>query len=307
MAYENLFGRKETASLIRQVGEDFMPRNGGKPARGFQPVRGNRTGSPRYVPAWAEPNKEAENLFRQMLLRSFPNWQTRERDRKGAARWVRIRQLFYICHKPQSEVAAEIGVSVSVVKNVLRDMRNAGEGLTTNGRKRRLRGRPLVWKEEGSEDAFQIVDSDGNPVPLDEFFGSDQKQIASNVITVTTVQIESPRDHKPRTLLMWLLTQFLRHGKPYIPATRMLDWIKIAGIPERSLARVKKSSFTVGHARYIYSFDSKKPNGTWSWCLLNRHNRPVRKRELAILRQAVDGSGSRYPISIQRPASSSKI
>ena len=249
---------------------------------GYQVVASEREASQREIPAWAEYGAEADKLFQQMLLRSFPKYQSKQRHRDGVGRWARVRQLYYLMGMTHSGVAGEMGLSPKAVKDILKDMKNAGKGLSTNGRPRRPRGRPLLWKEEGWENDFWIEDSNGNAVTLSELLPPPKPKKAK---AIKSIVIDAPLDHTRLELLTWLLSCFVVTGKAMIPSARMDTWVKAAKIPPRTLARVKKVLFTVGRPKFSYYFKSRKArSGKWAWFLLNRHGRPATKGELAFLR-----------------------
>jgi len=96
-----------------------------------------RKGYRKSVPEWAADDA----VFRDMLLLAFPKTLTDERQRARAARWTRVRYLFYQGNYTRQDIATEMNTTVAVVKKVLVMMRRVGKGLQANGKPRGLRPR----------------------------------------------------------------------------------------------------------------------------------------------------------------------
>lgn len=101
--------------------------------------RGGPTNRIRNTPAWMR-NK---STIRMVLLRSFPKLKTSENQRKGAARWLEIIRLYYLCGWHAPDVAEELRISEKAVYDTAQRVMRAGAGLRTTGKPRTgKRGRP---------------------------------------------------------------------------------------------------------------------------------------------------------------------
>lgn len=83
----------------------------------------------RNIPLWAKNDRN----IRQMLLVSFPKLKSNIRQRKKAARWTRIIQLYFRVHKTHGQIADEMGMTLNAVKMVIRAIKWAAEGKRANG------------------------------------------------------------------------------------------------------------------------------------------------------------------------------
>lgn len=99
-----------------------------------------RSDSKKGNPAWAKNDAELRNI----LLKAFPKLHTDQKQRKAAARWLRVVSLFYRTGLTRGEVAEELGLKVDIVKQILIRVRRAANGKTAKGTPRgiRPRGRP---------------------------------------------------------------------------------------------------------------------------------------------------------------------
>lgn len=80
------------------------------------------------IPSWATDNKETQAL----LLRAFPKLKTNAAQRKRAARWATVITLFYRMNLSNSQVAAELRTTVSVIDCLLQRMRHVAKGLQSS-------------------------------------------------------------------------------------------------------------------------------------------------------------------------------
>jgi hypothetical protein len=86
----------------------------------------------RNIPDW--PLSDAE--VRKILIRSFPNWTTK-RGRARMATWTEIIVLHYREQYSIGRIAKDKGVPADSIRNILRRIRNAAKGLTTDGKSRK--------------------------------------------------------------------------------------------------------------------------------------------------------------------------
>ena len=86
----------------------------------------------RAVPDWAVNDE----LFRKILLRSFPGCDNSHRAARRAGRWARIVYLFYRMNFSYTYIAKELGCTENRVKMTLRTIRWAAEGRNTATGKR---------------------------------------------------------------------------------------------------------------------------------------------------------------------------
>ena len=99
-----------------------------------------RSDDKKSVPEWVLDDKKV----REIILRSFPKFSTDARQRKGAARWIRVIHLYFRMGMTRGQVAAELSVSPIVIKGIVQGLLQVGRGETVhhkNGHKR-PRGRP---------------------------------------------------------------------------------------------------------------------------------------------------------------------
>lgn len=94
------------------------------------------------IPMWALNDSKVKTL----LLRAFPKLQTNDRQRKLAARWLRIIHLYYRAGWTKGQVAQELGEKPSIIKDVLTHIRRVQIGVSANGTGvlGRKRGRPKI-------------------------------------------------------------------------------------------------------------------------------------------------------------------
>lgn len=96
-------------------------------------------GRDRKIPEWALNDKEV----RKLLLRCFPTLKTNQTRAERAGRWMRVIHLYYRMGLTNSQTAAEMGVSVCVVKHIVQCMTFAFKGLRARDGKPRTPKRPL--------------------------------------------------------------------------------------------------------------------------------------------------------------------
>ena len=114
-----------------------------------------RTDDKKRVPDWALDDKK----FREMLDRAFPHAygpEARSWDRRHAARWIQIRNLYFKVHLTRGQVVEEMKehwpkLTAKAVDRVIERMRRVAAGLSANGRLRRKRGgaRPGAGRNVG--------------------------------------------------------------------------------------------------------------------------------------------------------------
>jgi hypothetical protein len=91
------------------------------------------------TPEWV--NDDAQ--VRSLLLRVFPNLKNNEAQRKSAAKWLSILNLYYRMGKTDNEVAQETGLTEGNVRVIICRINRAAAGKTANGKTKSLkRGRP---------------------------------------------------------------------------------------------------------------------------------------------------------------------
>lgn len=93
----------------------------------------------KVVPPWVDDDKKIQ----EFLLRSFPLLKKNAKQRKQAARWVRIIHLYYRRHWSCRLIAEELGMSFEAIHYLLYSIRRAAEGLRTDGRKRTTKPNPV--------------------------------------------------------------------------------------------------------------------------------------------------------------------
>lgn len=90
---------------------------------------------------WVNNQKEVQ----KMLLTAFPKLATNERQRKRAARWVRVLYLYYNLQYTRTQVAADLSITPKAVEMIIERISCAHKGLGSRlrGTQRSLnRGRP---------------------------------------------------------------------------------------------------------------------------------------------------------------------
>jgi hypothetical protein len=88
------------------------------------------------IPEWAKDNKQIQAL----LLRSFPKLETDHNQRRRAAIWAQIIQLYYRAVWTQAKIAEEMGLTPSAVNSTIRSIARAAEGRQSGtGKDRKLR------------------------------------------------------------------------------------------------------------------------------------------------------------------------
>jgi hypothetical protein len=85
--------------------------------------------SNRETPDWATSN----NKIQVILLRSFPKLRTNLTQRKGAARWAEIIQLYYRMHVSKRQIAEQLKLNYNTVRMLVRNISRAAKGKKANG------------------------------------------------------------------------------------------------------------------------------------------------------------------------------
>ena len=91
----------------------------------------------KIVPAWVNDNAE----IRKIVIRSFPKWDSNDKQRIRAARWVRIIQLYFRAGYTRTQVAEEMSLTSEQVKSIIRGIRRVSGGKRADG-SGNLRGHP---------------------------------------------------------------------------------------------------------------------------------------------------------------------
>ncbi len=94
----------------------------------------------REVPAWAVNNARV----RKLLSQSFPKLETDPNQRAAAARWAAVIHLYFRMRYTRSQIAEELGSSVSKVHGMIRSILRVSKGLRANdkGPRGKAKGRP---------------------------------------------------------------------------------------------------------------------------------------------------------------------
>jgi hypothetical protein len=120
--------------ILTSIGVNKVPHQIIKPRQGTH-----------NIPDWTKDDRKV----REVLLRSFPKLNNDDRHRKSAARWIRIIHLYFRMNMPRAQVLQEmrneggqekVSITLKQVSKIIERIRNAGNGLSTNGRARRSRG-----------------------------------------------------------------------------------------------------------------------------------------------------------------------
>lgn len=96
----------------------------------------------REIPTWARNKSE----IKKMLLSAFPELATNSKQRRAAARWAQIIQLYHVLGYTHRQVAEEMSITEKQVSNYLQSISYVYKGLTVHGdqRKKAGRGRPKI-------------------------------------------------------------------------------------------------------------------------------------------------------------------
>lgn len=92
-------------------------------------IKKPRTDDKKCVPEWALNDKEVQRI----VLTSFPKYATDGRQRKSAARWIRVIHLFFRMGMTRGQVAEEMKVSYETVNSTIRAVRRVALGFRANG------------------------------------------------------------------------------------------------------------------------------------------------------------------------------
>jgi hypothetical protein len=92
------------------------------------------------IPDWALNDVSVKEI----LIRSFPKLQTNLRQRKSAAKWVRVIHLYYRAGMTRGQVATEMGIKDNALKRTLISIKRVAAGRWTDnkGRFGGKKGRP---------------------------------------------------------------------------------------------------------------------------------------------------------------------
>lgn len=94
----------------------------------------------KMIPMWTKSDVQ----IRKLLQMVFPKLAHSARQRKSAARWLRIIYLYFRVGWTYRQIADELHVSRIIVRDVLRSIRRVVNGRSANGsgKRGRKRGRP---------------------------------------------------------------------------------------------------------------------------------------------------------------------
>lgn len=93
---------------------------------GHQVIKPRR--SDRQTPDWAATNKKIQII----LLRSFPKLKTHPTQRKRAARWAEVIQLYYRMHVSKKQIAEQLNLSYGTIRTLVRNINRAANGRKAN-------------------------------------------------------------------------------------------------------------------------------------------------------------------------------
>lgn len=82
------------------------------------------------IPLWAVNDSK----IKELIQRSFPNWQSNPRMRDDAARWAAVIHLYFRVGYTRSQIAHEIGSTDCKISGIIRSIKRASLGLQGNGR-----------------------------------------------------------------------------------------------------------------------------------------------------------------------------
>lgn len=111
---------KKSSRLRRAVDDSFV---GG----GHQIVKPRQY--KKTIPAWANNNDE----IRKIVIRSFPKWDSDDKQRTRAARWVRVIQLYFRMGYTYVQAAEEMGLFPKQIKDIICRVRRVSVGKRANG------------------------------------------------------------------------------------------------------------------------------------------------------------------------------
>jgi len=83
-----------------------------------------RSDDKKGVPEWATNDQKV----REIVLRAFPKFAENGRQRKAAARWIRIIHLYFRMGMTRGQVAEEMGIKPGVVKGIVEGIRQVAAG-----------------------------------------------------------------------------------------------------------------------------------------------------------------------------------
>jgi hypothetical protein len=86
--------------------------------------------SDRVTPEWAKSNKKIQ----QMLMRSFPQLRTNPIQRRRAARWATIIQLYYRMLMTRGQICAHTKMRPKVVCRLIENISLASKGMKANAK-----------------------------------------------------------------------------------------------------------------------------------------------------------------------------
>ncbi len=127
-AFDSSLGSTTRKKEFSKTIADFDARD----LKGFQ-ITEQGVGVEKTVPAWVWDVTET----RKVLLTAFPKLATDKNQRKGAGRWARVINLYYLQNMPAEKVAKELGLTKVIVDRLIISISRISKGLTVNGCQRK--------------------------------------------------------------------------------------------------------------------------------------------------------------------------
>lgn len=107
----------------------------------------------RDIPEWTKHDEQIQ----KMLLRSFPKLRTNEDQRYKAGQWMRFIQLYWRRYSSRQIIMEEMMLTANQLKSLRSKIVRAGNGLPTDGRKKRGGPRGGDWKKRESHLQTPVV------------------------------------------------------------------------------------------------------------------------------------------------------
>lgn len=113
-------------TIFKQLQSKF-----GTETKGYQIIK--RRKPSKIIPEWANNDLK----IREIILRSFPSFQTDPKQRVRASRWVRVIYLYYRRQWTRGQIAEELGLTYGVVDRLISRILYSAKGLRADGKKRK--------------------------------------------------------------------------------------------------------------------------------------------------------------------------
>lgn len=108
---------------------------------------------------WHRPDwVHSQSKVRELLIRSFPNWDTNQTQKVRMLRWYQVIYRYYRLQEPVGRVAKHFNITEDEIKNILSRIRQAAQGLNTAGKPRHAKLEPKfasVKRREGRSRELQ--------------------------------------------------------------------------------------------------------------------------------------------------------